>query len=172
MQKRVNHFSAISAIFILALAMQSTARADGFYVGAGTYEADADVAGFDGDDNTTAVTIGYTLIDSSVFMLSAEISQYDLGDFSGAGIEIETEALAIAAVAYLPLGPFIELYAKAGVASVEVDINGREFDDDENFRGLGIGLDVLDTIDLFAEYLTFDSEADSDLFGIGLRFDF
>jgi hypothetical protein len=172
MHNLIKRFLAICAIIMPGLAMQSPAHADGFYIGAGAYQAEVDVDDFDEDDSTMAFTLGYTLIDSNVFMFSAEISQYDLGEYSDGGIDVETDALAIAAVAYLPLGPFIEVYAKAGLADVEVEINGQDFDDDETFTGIGIGFDLFDTVDLFAEYLTFDTDADSELFGVGIRLDF
>ena len=167
MTRLIRLFGALVALVLLP----GTAPADGFYFGAGTYEAEVSIDDFDEDDEVQAFFIGYALIDSFV-ILSAELGKYDLGEYSGGGTEIETDAISVAAVASLALGPFIEIYAKAGIASVDVDVDGENFDDEESFRGVGIGLDVLDTIDLYAEYLDFDTEVDSKMIGIGLRFDF
>ena len=165
-------FTCCCAIAVLALTFQSAARADGFYIGAAAHLASAEYEDADDTDTTTSVTLGYTFIDSNLLILSAELSRHDLGSFSDNGIDIESDAVSLAAVAALPLGPFIELYGKLGVASVEVDINGEDFDGDENFHGVGLGLDFFDTVDLFVEYLEFDNEVDSRLLGLGLRLDF
>jgi hypothetical protein len=162
----------LSALTLLGLAWQSPALADGFYIGGAAHVASAEYEDADDTDTTTSITLGYSFIDSNLLILSAELSRYDLGSYSDSGIDIESDALAVAAVAALPLGPFIELYGKLGVASVEVEINGNDFDGDENFRGVGLGLDFFDTVDLFVEYLEFDNEIDSELLGLGLRLDF
>ncbi len=172
MHNMIKRLGWIGALLAFSMGMQSTARADDFYIGAGAYNADVESGSFDDEDTVSAFTLGYFLVDSSVFMLSAELSRYDLGSYRGPGFDIETEATSLAAVAYLPLGPFIEVYAKAGIASVDIDINNRSSDDSESFRGIGIGFDLFDTVDLFAEYLVFDTDLDSELVGIGIRLDF
>ena len=163
---------SIFAITLLGLGWQPAARADGFYIGGAAHVATAEYQDADDTDSTTSLTLGYTLIDSNFLILSAELSRYGLGSFSDSGIDIESEAVSLGAMAALPLGPFIELYGKLGVASVEVEINGEDFDGDENFRGVGLGFDFFDTVDLFVEYLEFDNEVDTELLGLGLRLDF
>lgn len=156
----------------------SQANADGFYIGAGAYKADMDFDQFDDDDTVPAAFIGYQFIDTSIFMFSAELGYYDLGDFESKNktVEIEAEALTLAAVAYLPIGPFFEVYAKAGVAQVSLDVKTPigTVDDDgtEGFGGVGMSFDILDTIDIYAEYLMFDTEVDSEMLGVGVRLDF
>ena len=162
----------IFAMVLLGVAWQSSVQADGFYIGGAAHVVNAEYEGADDTDSTTSLTLGYTFIDSNFLILSAELSRYDLGSFSDGGFDIDSEAVSVGAMAALPLGPFIELYAKLGVASVEVEINGDDFDGDENYRGVGLGFDFFDTVDLFVEYLEFDNEIESDLLGIGLRLDF
>lgn len=157
---------------LLGLAWQAPVQADGFYIGGAVHAASAQYQAADDTDSTTSLTLGYIFIDSSLLILSAELSTYDLGSFSDQGIDIESDAVALGAMAALPLGPFIELYGKLGVASVDVEINGQNFDGDENFVGVGLGFDFFDTVDLFVEYLEFDNEVNSELLGVGLRLDF
>ena len=170
--RQLAKYSGVCAALILGMAgLSSAANADDFYFGVGIYEAEVSLDNFDENDNVEALFIGYTFIDS-VIILSAELGKYDLGKYRDGGTEVEADAISLAAVASLALGPFIEVYAKAGIASVDGDTNGDDFDDEDSFRGIGIGFDLLDTIDLYAEYLTFDTEVDSEMIGIGLRFDF
>jgi len=156
----------------------SLASADGFYIGAGAYKADMDFDQFDDDDTVPAAFIGYQFIDSNIFMFSAELGYYDLGDFESKNktVEIEADALTLAAVAYFPIGPIFEVYAKAGIAQVSLDVktpfgNGDD-DGTEGFGGVGMSLDILDTIDIYVEYLMFDTEVDSEMIGVGIRLDF
>jgi len=156
----------------------SQACADGFYIGAGAYSAETDYEEFDDDDTVPAAFIGYQFLDTNIFMLSAELGYYDLGDFESKSknIEIEAEAVTLSAVGYLPIGPFFEIYAKAGAAQLSVDVKtaSGKFDDDgtEAFGGIGMAFDILDTIDIYAEYLVFDTEVDSEIIGVGVRLDF
>ena len=155
----------------------SQACADGFYIGAGVYAADVDYKEFDDDDAVPAVFIGYQFLDTNTFMFSAELGYYDLGDFESKSknIEIEANAVTLSAVGYLPIGPFFEIYAKAGAAQVSVDIksaSGKFDDGTEAFGGIGIAFDILDTIDIYAEYLVFDTEVESEMIGAGVRLDF
>ena len=154
----------------------STASADGFYIGAGVYQTDMSIDEFDDDDYVPAGYLGYQILDTNILLLSAELGYYDLGDYSGTDYDIEASALSLAGVAYLPIGPFFELYAKAGIASVSVDVNTSgnkdDYDGEEAFGGVGFAFDILDTIDIYAEYLVFDTEIDSEMVGVGIRLDF
>ena len=164
-------FIATLLFTLSASAWHSTAWADGFYFGAGAYASEASVTNFDDDDETLGGFIGYHLIDSNVFLLSGELGYYDLGDYSGDGNEIDAEAITLSATAGLPLGPFIELYGKIGVADVTVTVNDDDFDGSESFYGAGIALDIFDTIDIYVEYLEFDTEVDSEMIGAGIKLD-
>ena len=77
-------------------------------------------------------------------MLSAELAFYDLGEYSDENVDIDSDATALSAVAAIPLGPFIEIFGKAGVADVSVSVNDENFDGTENFYGAGIAFDFLD----------------------------
>ena len=170
------HQAIITILLFSTLAFTSiSANASGFYFGVGAYSAELDYDDIDDDDVVPAGFIGYQFIDSNIFMLSAELGYYDLGDFEGLGQEVKSDAFTLAAVGYIPIGPFFEIYAKLGVASISVDVNGSEVDalgGEDAFGGLGFAFDILDTIDIYAEYLRFDNEIDSELYGVGVRFDF
>lgn len=165
----------ISLATSLALST-STASADDFYIGAGAYKSSIDTNLFSDDDIVPAGFLGYQVLDAGVLMLSAELGYYDLGDYSKNGDTVEGSAVTLAGVAYLPIGPFFELYAKAGLASInsETYTSGTkgDFDGLDVFSGVGFALDIFDTVDIYAEYLRFDTDVDSELIGTGIRLDF
>jgi opacity protein-like surface antigen len=158
---------------MLALAnllVSAPAQAD-IYLGAGVYMSEAQVEALDDDDTTTGFMLGYVFLDSAI-ILSAELGYYDLGSYDDGGIEVDAEAITLAGVASVALGPFFEIYGKAGIASAKVEVNGESEDGDEAFIGAGFSFDVLDTLDIYVEYLDFDTEVDSNLLGAGLRLQF
>ena len=166
----------ISGLLLAAVLWTSGACADGFYIGAGAYVADVSIDDFDDDDYTPAGFLGYQFLDTNVLMLSAELGYYDLGDYRDNLTEVDASAFTLAGVAYLPIGPFFEIYAKAGLAAAVIDVksagSNEDFDGEEVFGGVGFSFDILDTIDIYAEYLKFDTEINSEMYGIGVRLDF
>ncbi|MGK0500519.1 MAG: opacity protein-like surface antigen [Oceanicoccus sp.] len=168
--------AALSVVTINTTLISTAAADNGLYIGAGVYLADIDAAGIDGDETTTAFFLGYTFIDSILFMASIEAGYYDLGDFGSSDVEAEIDAYTVAAVLNLPIGPMFEIYGKAGVAFIdaEVSVGPIDLSDDseEIFYGVGASFDILDTIDIYAEYLLFDNDVDSKVAGIGVRLAF
>lgn len=154
----------------------TTASADDFYIGAGVYKANIDAELFSDNDTVPAAFLGYQILDVGIAMLSVELGYYDLGNYSKNGDSVDTSAVSLAGVAYLPIGPFFELYAKAGVASVSGETSTNNVKKDVNdldlFSGVGFAIDIFDTIDIYAEYLRFDTKVDSELVGVGVRLDF
>ena len=161
----------VFSAWVLLIGFQSPTKADGLYFGGGVYLSEAEEQALDETDETFAFQLGYNFIDSSLIMLSVEFGVYDLGEYSEGGFEVDADAIGLAAVGNLPLGPFVELYAKAGVAEVDVEINSNKFDDTEPFYGAGVSFDILDTIDFYLEYIEFDTRVDSKMVGVGIRFD-
>lgn len=170
---------AMRSIAFLCVCAPFAAQADGLYFGGGVYLTDLEVAAQSDDDFTPAGFVGYQFLDANLLMLSAEVGYYDLGASRGRIEDIpyaaDASALTLAGVAYLPIGPFLEVYAKAGIAAVEVEtrLGENRFDDDgsEFFGGVGVAWDLFDTIDIYAEYLQFDNAVNSQMFGVGIRFD-
>ena len=176
MNKTVQLALAMTFMATLTLGLHSNAQADGLYIGGGVYSAQIDSAAIDESDTVPAFFIGYYLIDRNLIMLSVEAGYYDLGEASSGGLHAEASALTLAGVATLPITSLFELYAKLGVAQVDITTSGTDFnsDDDstESFGGVGFGIDFFDTIDIYAEYLAFDTELNSEIFGVGVRLAF
>ena len=181
--RKILSITALSAV--AAFGMQQVVHADGWYIGTGVYESETDYesAGLKIDDTDTvpAFFVGYTFIDSNFFMLAAELGYYDLGEyeetFDSTKVEMSASAATAAGVLSIPIGPFFEIYGKAGLAAVEVEVERSDdfkTDDDgsESFAAVGFAFDILDTVDIYAEYMTVDTEIDSELLGIGVRFAF
>ncbi|MEM1402601.1 MAG: outer membrane beta-barrel protein [Pseudomonadota bacterium] len=168
--------SLILACFLLA----QVSRADGLYVGVGGYLTDIEVAAQSDDDITPAGFIGYQFLDTPIFMASVELGYYNLGSLSGRVLDqrfsADASATTLAGVAYLPIGPFIEIYGKLGAGRISVDgsIPGSSLGDNatEIFGGVGAAWDIFDTIDIYGEVLQFDNALDSRMVGVGIRFDF
>jgi opacity protein-like surface antigen len=163
---------ALLPAMALGLASAAPTQAAGLYLGGGAYLADSDV----GDDTVPGGFLGYTFLDTNFVMLSAEVGYYDLGNSSNRTEKAEASAITAGGVVSLPLGPFFELYAKAGIASADVK---RETSDNKNdktseeaYYGVGASIDILDTIDIYAEYLVFDTSINSEVAGIGVKLSF
>ena len=160
-------------LFVLA---SSFAIADGeqLYIGIGAYETsidgDFDNIDIDDDDTTAAAFLGYKF--SKMFAIEA--GYYDLGDHSGNNIDAEVDAFSLAGALILPLAIF-DIYAKAGIAYINIDwknkINNRSDDDSDSeaFAGVGANINLGRHIDLYAEYLYFDTDIDVDTLGLGVR---
>ena len=178
MRKKSN-LAVIAACTALSLTFSQSALAD-IYIGAGLYQSETDGMPKSDDDEATAVFLGYNIIDTNILMFSVEGGYYDLGGYSGSSngldYKAEAEAYTVAGVAYLPLGPFIEVYGKVGMAFVEGEstINGVKSSNDgeEAFGGIGASIDIFDTVDIYAEYLVFDNEIESEMAGVGVRLAF
>jgi len=177
----IRRVSCVAGVLLALLSVfAQVSRADGVYVGAGAYLSDIEFAAGTDNDVTPAGFVGYQFLDSNALMLSVEAGYYDLGVSSGnrEGVDysVDASAVTIAGVAYVPLGPFFEVYGKLGAAAVEVDARiGTESlsrDGTESFFGAGVALDLLDTVDVYLEYLQFDNAINSSTLGIGIRFDF
>jgi OOP family OmpA-OmpF porin len=136
---------------------------DGFYVGAGlgNYEAeidDVDDADFDFDEDESALRLfaGWRFNQ----FISMQLDRYDFSEAATApgllNVTADTEGWAPSVIGTLPLGP-IELYARAGILFYDVEIginNETVFDDsgDDPVYAAGLGLTVVERLALRFEY--------------------
>ena len=175
MSKRIYSVSK-TIMLLVATCWVTSASADGFYIGAGAYRTDISIDDFDDNDYAPAAFVGYQFLDTNLLMLSGEVGYYDFGDYESNGNKAEGSAITVAGVAYLPLGPFFEVYAKAGIASAKIELKDsgdrQDFDGEDGFGGIGVAFDILDTIDIYAEYLAFDTKLNSKMYGVCVRLDF
>ena len=165
--------NTIAASAIVGLLSPTAALAGGFYFGGGVYLADNDI----GDDTVPGGFTGYTFVDTNFVMLSAEAGYYDLGDSTHKNQKAEASAYTAGGVVAIPLfTPIFELYAKAGVAfaDVKTEDNGqsKKDNDEKAYYGIGASLDILDTIDIYVEYLEFDTRINSNTAGVGIKLSF
>jgi len=105
-------------------------------------------------------------------MLSGEVGSFDLGSYGKGGTDVDADAVTLAGVLGLAIGLAFEIYAKAGIASSDVKVNGKNEGGNESFSGVGFSIDILDTLDFYAEYLEFNTEVNSDLQGAGISLQF
>ena len=163
----------IASLFILAL-LGTSAHAD-FYIGAGGYATalDAPQSGnIDDTDFAPAFFFGWRPIE----LLGVEAGYYDFGEFKGDTLSFDGTATTLAALLSLELGP-VGIYGKGGIAGTdfEATVSGVKESDSstEAFGGVGMTVDLLDKLYIYAEALRFQAdEADVDVVGAGLRYAF
>ena len=179
-----------------ALAQEDGDRAgdnlQGFYLGGGVGDFsaavdeidaidDIDDAGIDFSDGDNAMKVfaGYAF--NRFFAVQADY--VDFGESSGAVAPSLTgtsdvQGLAPSIVGTLPIGP-VELFARVGYMFYEVDLNltgGRLIEEsgEDLVYAAGIGIDVLDRLNLRLEYEEIDiaelDEADAVWLNVALKF--
>ena len=128
------------------------------------------------DDNGSGFSFGGGYRFNPYIALDA--AYWDLGDlatdpFPGGGgrIGYDFSAWTVGGIASLPISIF-ELYGRAGLANWEAD--GRQIDGDDTdvYLGIGWGLNLGESVSLYAEYLYIDADATVDTIGAGLRYRF
>lgn len=163
-------------VFAALLGATTVAHAD-FYVGGGVYSTsiDADTGGggsLEENDVAPAIFLGWRPIE----LVGVEVGYYDFGNFENAGTSLEGTAFTLAGLLSMELGP-VGVYAKGGVANNEFEFSsaGSSSSDSSTdpFGGLGLTVDVMDRLYVYAEYLRFAADdADVDVAGVGLRWSF
>jgi hypothetical protein len=197
MRKEISVAAALLALMAgPALAQDDDDRAgqnlEGFYLGGGIGDFSSavdeinsldsiDDAGIDfsDGDNATKVFAGWHF--NRFFAVQADF--VDFGESSGAVTPSvsgtsDVQGLAPSIVGTLPIGP-IELFARVGVMFYEVDLNltgGRLVDEsgEDLVYSAGIGIDVLDRLNLRLEYEEIDiaelDEADALWLNVAWKF--
>ena len=159
-----------------AFSLPTMSRAEtylGGSVGSASIETTINGIGFDEDDSTTKLIIGY-IFDLPVFDLSLEANYVDFGaprnDPSGAEMEITgIDAFVVAGLDFGLVGAF----AKAGAIAWDADASAGSFasssDGTDSVYGIGLRFNVA-SLFLRVEYEKFDIEAtdDVDMISAGL----
>jgi hypothetical protein len=174
-------FAALASLGTLALfaaAPNAQAADNGFYLGAGVTQTDFDLGDTEGelDDNSFKVIAGFRPLD----WLAVEANYIDLGSVDEDGIELDTSAITLSALALAEFG-VVDVYARLGVARFDADIdigNGFVTDSDEGWEptyGLGVGvhfgsLGVRAEYERFSTELFDDNQLDADIDTVSLSF--
>lgn len=112
-----------------------------FYLGAGIGQSNADIDDVDIAD-LDKKDMGWKIIGGVrvASILGAELNYIDFGKASGDGLEMEYKALAAYGLFYVPLPlPILDVYAKAGLAKLDVDIDAEDFSTDDTKFAYGLG---------------------------------
>ena len=161
--------SILGAALILAsgIAVAQDDNTDGFYLGGGfgDFQAQIDelddiddaIEDFDTDESASKYFFGYRF--NRFFGVQADL--YDLGDSEttllGQTISAETDAFGASVVGTLPIA-FIELFARVGIISYDLEVTTRNFSDridssDEDIvYSAGIGFTFVERFNLQLEY--------------------
>lgn len=170
----------LSPLFLVA-PVAHAANADGLYTGIGAGvssldSSDGELGDFvgsrggdfsvDDDDTVLKTFVGYEY--NRFFATEAfytDLGTFDVKSAQGDG-EIDTRAYGLSLVGKLPVTPWLDLFAKAGMARWDTDTSGRagnaELHDDDGIDpvyGLGAQLE-LDSALVRAEYERFDLDSD------------
>jgi hypothetical protein len=168
--------AALGALSLAAVAPQAAAADNGFYLGAGITQTEFDiddVGSGELDDNSFKLIVGFRPLN----WLAFEANYIDLGSLDEDGVELDTTAITVSALALAEFN-IIDIYGRVGMANWNADasVAGFDFDDDgwEPTFGVGIGAHF-GSIGLRAEYEMFsadifDGALDSDISTISLSF--
>lgn len=114
-----------------------------FYIGGGIGQSDVDLddidIDFDSKDTAWKAFAGVRI--ASIF--GAELQYFDFGSPGGGGESVDYKGLGGYGLVYLPLPlPILDVYAKAGVAKVDVDIDTGDFNTDDTQFSYGVGVQL------------------------------
>jgi opacity protein-like surface antigen len=131
------------ATVLFALAPLAQAADNGIYLGAGYAQSDyglpdPDLAGFDDEDGGMKLIVGWRPMDN----FGVEVNYIDHGDaLIPPDTRLGAETISGFAVGYLDF-PLIDLFAKAGATSWQVDATsgGVNIDDDDLDFAWGVGI--------------------------------
>lgn len=193
MNNTIHRAGMAAAISCAALAYSATASADsderyenkvGWMIGGGAYYSDLDSrVDIDRDDldfasfNTSSGS--FTLQGGYRFntWLSADVGYWDLGnyksdrDVDGEREKFDATAWTVGGMVSVPLW-IMDLYARAGAAFWEWDGRNIDADGTDPYFGLGAAFNIGGSLDLYAEWVRFDQDADIDAIGVGARWTF
>jgi opacity protein-like surface antigen len=171
---------ATGALAIAALPAQAQIPGLNFYVGGGLGQSNADVddlqtPNFDDEDFAWKLFGGARLFS----FFGAELNYIDFGNPGGDDATLDYEGVAGFGMVYLPITMF-DLYAKAGLARVSVDVDPLNLSTDDTNFAYGVGVQVkFGQLAVRGEYERFevkdgdlDLDAKPSLFTLGFSYSF
>lgn len=155
----------IGAAALVLAATPAQAQVPGFdlYIGAGVGQSNADI-GDAGIGDLDEKDLGWKLFVGGRFasLFGAELNYINFGEATNDTADVKYKGLAAYGLVYLPLPiPLLDVYAKAGIAKVDVDIDAADFSTDDTQFAYGLGAQLnLGSWGLRAEYERFKVEDD------------
>jgi len=138
-------FGATAALVLGAASAQAGVPGVDLYMGVGLGQSNADVSAddlavpsFDKKDMAWKLFVGGRFLS----FVGAELDYIDLGKPKGSGVDIKYKGLAGYGLFYLPIPlPILDIYAKAGLARIDVNPSFAASTDDTKFA-YGAGLQL------------------------------
>ena len=170
-----------------AMMVPVVANADGvgWMIGTGLYYSDLDDGtDVDGDDitwddiNLDGSSVGFNLEGGYRFnkWLSVDAGYMNLGNFEsdrnadGDRLDFDVDTWTLGGMASVPLW-IMDFYARAGMNWWEYSGDSK-YDDMDPYYGLGFAFNLGASLDLYAEWVRYEMEANIDTFGLGVRWTF
>lgn len=179
------HVALISGAALFALASPGPVSANGMtpqgYVGGGIgYYRVEDEDFPENDDEFEDEREAYKGFVGAMLTrhVGIEASYIDFAEASDNGFDADADGVAIAALGQLPLGQAASLYAKGGLLSWDIDVQGplgtsADDDGEDPFYGFGARLGLAGALGLRLEYERFELDnTDVDLASANLEFRF
>lgn len=163
--------STLVTVATTALLWSAVSQAE-IYAGAGIGRADTDDSahGVSVNETDSAWKIygGMMVTDNFGF----EAGWTDLGDASTGAVDTETEAAYMAGVVALPLIENFSVYAKAGIAFWDQDINTVNYDGEDLMYGIGAKYKLADQFHVRVEWEQYEADLQTSaiVVGGGLQF--
>lgn len=163
---------------------ESYENAVGWMIGGGIYYSDLDArVDVDRDDlnfasfNTSSAS--YHIEGGYRFnkWLSVDAGYWDLGnyksdrDIDGNREKFDATAWTVGGMVSVPLW-IMDFYARGGAAFWDWDGRNIDADGTDPYFGLGAAFNLGGSLDLYAEWIRFDQDADIDAIGLGARWTF
>lgn len=150
-----------------------------FYVGGGLGQSDADISADDLEiDEFDAKDMSWKLFTGvRAAMFGAELEYIDFGTASGSDgvddVDVDYKGLGLYGMFYVPLPvPILDIYVKAGLAKVDVEIEDLSDDDTKFSYGAGVQL-KFGSLAVRGEYQKFKfEEVDPSLLSLSLSYSF
>ncbi len=152
------------ALALVAVPAQAQVAGVDLYLGAGVGQSNADIGDIeigDLDEKDLAWKIFAGVRFASMF--GAELNYVDFGKASNDAADVAYKGLAAYGMVYLPLPlPILDVYGKAGIAKIDVDIDAADFSTDDTQFAWGAGAQLkFGTWAIRAEYERFKVEDDA-----------